>query len=196
MTADTKVAERKKKSPFSRENQHEIKLQTILSEAARLFNFQGTRATTLGDIARSIGLTKTSLYYYARNKEELVYKCYLASCDAGDEIMAEAEQNANNGLRCLNNFVRVFFARWDDIDQGRRPYTAMLTEIPTLADKHRKEIEARVDRHFNTILGFVQRGIEDGSLSKCSPVPTAQAFLAIVHWSYVWYGSVATSLTA
>jgi len=43
---------------------------------------------------------------------------------------------------------------------------------------------------FNTILGFVQRGIDDGSLSKCSPIPTAQAFLAIVHWSYVWYGSV------
>ena len=73
-----------KNSPFSRSNQHEVKLQTILSESARLFNFQGTRATTLGDIARSIGLTKTSLYYYARNKEELVHKCYLASCDAGD----------------------------------------------------------------------------------------------------------------
>ena len=190
MPADSKVTGHRKKSPFSRKNQHEIKLQTILSEAARLFNFQGTRATTLGDIARSIGLTKTSLYYYARNKEELVYKCYLASCDAGDEIMAEAEQSAETGLNCLNNFVRVFFARWDDIDQGRRPYAAMLTEIPTLADKHRTEIEARVDQHFNTILGFVQRGIGDGSLSKCSPIPTAQAFLAIVHWSYVWYGSV------
>ena len=138
MTADTKATDHRKKSPFSRKNQHEIKLQTILSEAARLFNFQGTRATTLGDIARSIGLTKTSLYYYARNKEELVFKCYLASCDAGDEIMAEAEQNAATGLDCLSNFVRIFFARWDEIDQGRRPYTAMLIEIPTLAGKHRE----------------------------------------------------------
>jgi AcrR family transcriptional regulator len=190
MTTDSKVTERRKKSPFSRKNQHEIKLQTILSEAARLFNFQGTRATTLGDIARSIGLTKTSLYYYARNKEELVYKCYLASCDAGDEIMAESEQDAETGLDCLNNFVRIFFSRWDDIDQGRRPYTAMMIEIPTLADQQRKDIEARVETHFNTILGFVQRGIDDGSLAACSPIPTAQAFLAIVHWSYVWYGNV------
>jgi len=192
MTSDPKASTRKKKSPFSRKYQREIKLQTILSEAARLFNFQGTRATTLGDITQSIGLTKTSLYHYARNKEELVYKCYLASCDAGDELMDEAQHNATTGLDCLGNFVKVFFARWDDIDQGRRPHTAMLIEIPTLADNHRKEIETRVNRHFNTILGFVQRGIEDGSLSKCSPIPTAQAFLAIVHWSYVWYGSVAS----
>jgi hypothetical protein len=48
------------KTPFSRSHQHEVKLQTILSEAARLFNYQGTRATTLNDIADSIGLTKTS----------------------------------------------------------------------------------------------------------------------------------------
>lgn len=190
MTAKTPSPNRRANSPFSRDNQHEVKLQTILSEAARLFNFQGTRATTLGDIAKSIGLTKTSLYYYARNKEELVYKCYLASCDAGDEIMLEAAQGAANGLECLCNFVKVFFARWAEINQGRRPYTAMLIEIPTLADDHREEIEARVDKHFNTILGFLKRGIKDGSIADRAPIPTTQAFLAIVHWSYVWFGSV------
>ena len=190
MTSKKPASNFQKNSPFSRSNQHEVKLQTILSEAARLFNFQGTRATTLGDIASSIGLTKTSLYYYARNKEELVHKCYLASCDAGDEIMAEAEQGAVTGFECLCNFVKVFFARWEEIDQGRRPHTAMLIEIPSLASQHREEIEARVEIHFNTTLGFLQRGIKDGSISDCAPIPTTHAFLAIVHWSYVWYGSV------
>jgi AcrR family transcriptional regulator len=190
MASKTPSPERRIKSPFSRNSQHEVKLHTILSEAARLFNFQGTRATTLGDIAQSIGLTKTSLYYYARNKEELVYKCYLASCDAGDEIMAEASQGAETGLDCLCNFVRVFFARWEEINEGRRPHTAMLIEIPTLASKHREEIEARVDKHFNTMLRFLKRGIKDGSISDCAPIPTTQAFLAIVYWSYVWFGSV------
>jgi len=176
------------KTPFSRNHQHEIKLQTILSEAARLFNYQGTRATTLGDIATRIGLTKTSLYYYARNKSELVYKCYLVSCDAGDEIMAESAQDSTTGLECLLNFVRKFYARGDEIGQHRRPHIAMLTEIPTLAAEQRKEIEGRVDRHFNTLLGFIKRGIEDGSISECTPIPTTQAFLSLVNWSYVWYG--------
>lgn len=176
------------KTPFSRNHQHEIKLQTILSEAARLFNYQGTRATTLGDIATRIGLTKTSLYYYARNKSELVYKCYLVSCDAGDEIMAEAAQDSATGLECLLNFVRIFFARGDEIGQHRRAHVAMMTEIPTLAAEQRKEIEGRVDRHFDTLMGFFQQGIEDGSISECVPVPTTTAFLSLVNWSYVWYG--------
>jgi AcrR family transcriptional regulator len=176
------------KTPFSRSHQHEIKLQTILSEAARLFNYQGTRATTLGDIADSIGLTKTSLYYYARDKAELVYKCYLASCDAGDAIMAEAEQGAATGLDCLVNFVEIFFRHGDEIAQGRRPHAAMLIEIPTLTADRRKEIEARVDRHFETLLGFFRRGIDDGSIAECALVPSTQAFMSVVNWSYVWYG--------
>jgi AcrR family transcriptional regulator len=182
--------DRRANSPFSRANQHEVKLQTILSEAARLFNFQGTRATTLGDIARSIGLTKTSLYYYARNKEELVYKCYLASCDAGDEITAEASQGAETGLECLCNFVKVWFARFEEQEQGQRPHTAWLIEIPTLASKHREEIDARMDKFFNAMLKFVKRGMKDGSISDCAPIPTTQAFLAIVYWSYVWFRNV------
>jgi AcrR family transcriptional regulator len=186
----TPSPDRRIKSPFSRNNQHEVKLQTILSEAARLFNFQGTRATTLGDIALSIGLTKTSLYYYARNKEELVYKCYLASCDAGDEITTEASHGADTGLDCLCNFVRVWFARWEETERGQRPHTAWLVEIPTLASKHREEIEIRMDKFFNTMLKCVKRGIKDGSISDCAPIPTTQAFLAIVYWSYVWFGSV------
>ena len=178
------------KTPFSRNHQHEIKLQTILSEAARLFNYQGTRATTLEDIATRLGLTKTSLYYYARNKSELVYKCYLVSCDAGDEIMAETAQNSATGLECLLNFVRIFFARGDEIGQHRRPHVAMLTEVSTLIGEQRKEIEGRLDRHFNTLLGFIKRGIEDGSISECAPVPTTQSFLSLVNWSYVWYGRI------
>jgi AcrR family transcriptional regulator len=176
------------KKPFSRSHQHEIKLQTILSEAARLFNYQGTRATTLGDIASSIGLTKTSLYYYARNKSELVYKCYLVSCDAGDEMMAESALHSKTGLECLLNFVKRFFARGDEIAQRRHPHVAMLTEIPILAPEQRKEIEARVDRHFDTLLGFMRSGMEDGSITECAPIPTTQAFLSLINWSYVWYG--------
>jgi AcrR family transcriptional regulator len=180
-------------SPFSRSHQREIKLQKILSESARLFNFQGSRATTLDDIASAIGLTKTSLYYYARNKEELVYKCYLASCDAGDEIMVEAEKTGGTGLDCIINFLKIFFSRGEEISQGRRPHAAMLVEVPVLAPAHRQEIEARVQRHFDTLLRFLRRGLADGSVSDCEPVPTTQALMALVNWSYVWFGRIPES---
>ena len=190
MTTPSRMASAYSKSPFSRTRQREIKLQTILSESARLFNFQGSRATTLDDIASAIGLTKTSLYYYARNKEELVYLCYLASCDAGDELMAEAERGATNGLDCLIRFLELFFARGDEIRLGQHPHAAMLVEIPVLAAEHREKIEARVQHHFDTLQGFLELGIADGSVTDCAPSPATQALMAMVNWSYVWYGGI------
>ena len=59
-------------SPFSKGRQHQLKFQSILSEAAQLFNWQGSRATTLADIAGSMNLTKTCVYYYVKTKQDLV----------------------------------------------------------------------------------------------------------------------------
>ena len=73
MKADILSANSGSTSPFNRSVQHDAKRIAILSQAARLFNYKGSRATTLHDIADSLGLTKTSLYYYVKNKEDLIY---------------------------------------------------------------------------------------------------------------------------
>ena len=49
------------------------KEQEIIAAAASLFKKKGYRATTLEDIAASVGMLKGSLYYYIRSKEELLY---------------------------------------------------------------------------------------------------------------------------
>ena len=41
-------------SPFNRSAQHDAKRLAILSQAAKLLNYQGSRATTLRDIAASL----------------------------------------------------------------------------------------------------------------------------------------------
>ena len=79
MTADNSSDQDGQSSPFNRTAQHDAKRAAILSQAAKLFNYKGSRATTLRDIAQSLGLTKTSLYYYVKTKEELIYQCYMAA---------------------------------------------------------------------------------------------------------------------
>lgn len=56
-------------SPFSKTHQHDQKYKTILSAASELFNIHGTRGTTLSQIAEKLKLTKTSLYYYVKQKK-------------------------------------------------------------------------------------------------------------------------------
>ncbi|OKH75080.1 hypothetical protein EB72_13535 [Mycobacterium sp. SWH-M1] len=44
----------------------------IVSAATRLFSEKGYAQTTMSDIARAAGLQQSSLYYWFRNKEQLL----------------------------------------------------------------------------------------------------------------------------
>lgn len=49
----------------------EHKLKLILKTALKLFARYGYKKTTLEDVARDLGMTKSSLYFYVTNKREL-----------------------------------------------------------------------------------------------------------------------------
>ncbi|MBY0511008.1 MAG: TetR/AcrR family transcriptional regulator [Rhodospirillaceae bacterium] len=51
-----------KNAVVSREEQRELKREALLHEAAAAFNQRGYHATSLDDIANSLGVTKAALY--------------------------------------------------------------------------------------------------------------------------------------
>ena len=105
-------------SPFNRTVQHDAKRLAILSQAARLFNSRGPRATTLKDIAENLGLTKTSLYYYVRTKEELIYQCYMAALDCHHGILDTVEARHTAPAERIS----AFFLSLIHISEPTRPY--------------------------------------------------------------------------
>ena len=92
MSSNTRPPGKPGDSPFNRTAQHDAKRNAILSQAAKLFNGRGFRATTLLDIAESLGLTKTSLYYYVKTKEDLIYQCYRVALQHYHAVLDEIER--------------------------------------------------------------------------------------------------------
>ena len=111
-------------SPFNRTAQHDAKRAAILSQAAQLFNSKGSRATTLRDIAESLGLTKTSLYYYVKTKEELIFQCYLATLDHHLQSMADIERRFDSPLERARQFFLLQFENWLAAQENRGPHYA------------------------------------------------------------------------
>lgn len=180
------MLEPKSKSPFSRSFKHRQKLQAILSEAASLFNHQGSRSTTLDDIARRLGLNKTSLYYYVKTKDELIYRCYLASCDKIEQIIKQASEDGDSGLDQLSRFVELYFQAWYDIAIGNSPHYAILWEIPALASEHRKIVAARYSLLFKQVRQMVDSGNADGSLVVYDPTASALAVFGLTQQAMLW----------
>ena len=64
-----------------REQQREAKRQAVLQAAAQLFNERGFHATSLDDIAARLNVTKPTLHYYVKNKDEILLQCVRQGLD-------------------------------------------------------------------------------------------------------------------
>ncbi len=77
----------------------EKKRETILAAAARLFNEQGIKGATLGEIAASVGPVTTSLTCYHRKKEDRATACFLRVIAARHVLALQAANEATVAAR-------------------------------------------------------------------------------------------------
>ncbi|MGD9021410.1 MAG: helix-turn-helix domain-containing protein, partial [Lysobacterales bacterium] len=65
----------------TRGEQHAMKRRAILRTAAILFSEKGFRETSLNDIADALNVTKPSLYYYVKNKDDILFQCLFSALE-------------------------------------------------------------------------------------------------------------------
>ena len=173
-------------SPFSRGAQHQAKRAAILSRAAKLFNTKGARSTTLADVANKLGLTKTSLYYYVRTKEDLIFQCYQSALarlhQSLDEAEAETDDSLERVLRAMERHIEISL----DSLTARGDYYAAPLELAVLPEANRALLEQEYLRMFKRFRGYIRDGIADGVIRDCHTTSTARALLSALDWSFYW----------
>lgn len=76
----------------------------IINGARDLFERFGFKKTTMEDIARQVGKSKSALYYYYKTKEEIFEAVILRDIEASQTLVAEAvkkEESATSRFRVL-----------------------------------------------------------------------------------------------
>ena len=165
------------------ETRFEAQRHRILKAAATCFNQKGFSGTSLKDVSRQLGLTDAALYYYVKNKEELVYQCYLRAAELGREAM---ERGINDGA---NGFEKayLYIANHVEIMVGNRGPVAIMSEIPTLKRSHRNEILEVSRRHSTGFEEILEFGIHDGSIKSCDVRMTGNAIMGSINWIPKWF---------
>ncbi|MEM6514193.1 MAG: TetR/AcrR family transcriptional regulator [Pseudomonadota bacterium] len=159
------------------------KRDQVLKAAAQCFNLKGFSGTSLKDVAKLLNLTDAALYYYVRNKEELVYLCYLRAADVGWNALTRAIDEGGSGYDIL---VRYFDYHVDAM-VGKAGPVAILSEIPSLEPAHRDEILALSRRHSLRFEELLRQGIDDGSIRDCDIRMTGNAIMGSLNWIPKWY---------
>jgi AcrR family transcriptional regulator len=165
------------------ESRFESKRDRILKAAATCFNEKGYSGTSLKDVARHLGLTDAALYYYVRNKEELVYQCYLRAAELGHQAMERGIVEGKTGFDQAFLYIRYHIG----IMVGDEGPVAIMSEIPSLKRTHRNEILQVSRRHSAGFEAILERGIEDGSIARCDVRMTGNAIMGSINWIPKWY---------
>ena len=171
------------------ETRFEIQRHRILKAAATCFNEKGFSGTSLKDVSRHLGLTDAALYYYVKNKEELVYLCYLRAADLGRDAMDQGRKDGATGFEQAFLYIRYHI----EIMIGERGPVAIMSEIPSLKRSHRNEILEVSRRHSAGFEQLLARGIEDGSITPCDVRMTGNAIMGSINWIPKWFHGKAST---
>ena len=165
------------------ETRFELQRHRMLKAAATCFNQKGYSGTSLKDVSRHLGLTDAALYYYVKNKEELVYQCYLRAAELGREAMEQAVRDGGSGYEQALFYIQNHV----DIMVGDSGPVAIMSEIPSLKRAHRNEILEVSRQHSAGFEEILERGIADGSITPCDVRMTGNAIMGSINWIPKWF---------
>ena len=165
------------------ETRFQLQRDRMLRAAAHCFNQKGYSGTSLKDVADMLGLTDAALYYYVRNKEELVYLCYVRAADVGRDAMQRANDEGNTGLERVRLYIRYHI----DSIVGENGPLAIMSEIPSLKPDHRNEVLELSRAHSSRFEAILRQGIEDGSIAPCDVRMTGNAIMGSINWIPKWF---------
>src|SRR5690606_30650811 len=164
---------------------HQLKRDALLREAIAAFNQKGFHATSVGDIATSLGVTKAALYHYFPNKHALLYEAFSEALRVGFEAVEKAEAAGRSGLEKLQTTIQEYLS----VTLSELSRCLVITEEHALAADDRVKIVALRDKFEARLRGFVQEGIEDGSIIPCDPKLAIFSIFGAVNWVPKWYSN-------
>jgi AcrR family transcriptional regulator len=167
------------------ENGNDWKNSEIIHAAQEVFREHGFKKVTVDDIAQKLGMTRSSLYYYYKSKEDLLIAAFRADLDAygselkdhagrksttEDRLIAVAECYARFHRKLINNYRLTpedFYAYYrtlkvikdETISLIRISIDDVLANDPVIADS--RDID-----YLSNILNMSMRGIVFNSQGK------------------------------
>ncbi len=166
-----------------REQQREIKRQAVLAAAAQLFNERGFHATSLDDIAARLGVSKPTLYYYVKNKDEILLGCVRQGLDMMLAGIEESRSSGGTAVDQLLTCMRVY-GRIVTLDFGMCLIRVGDEQLPEGSRRELRRMKAEIDHEFRRL---VAAGVQQGAIAPCDPKMVAFVIAGALSWIGRWY---------
>ena len=147
----------------------------ILNEASHELNRRGVSLETLRRIAQKLGITREALYYYFKDRNDLVSHCYLETAQTLNLHLDGVLASSSTETERIHRFIDDVLA--DDALELCGPINlGMMDEV------RRRMVVQAIDELFEKLAELLKRGIDLGEFRACKTGVAAPAIVSLILW--------------
>ncbi|WP_211489736.1 TetR/AcrR family transcriptional regulator [Georgenia thermotolerans] len=182
-------------TPRSRPGRPGHDRDAVLDAAVALFIRKGYDATSIDDIAKSLGLTKSAVYHHVSSKEQLLAEALDTALDelssAVDSVSSASGSSSQRLREVVRRSVQVLVAHQPAVTLLLRVHGNSETEVAAL--RRRRAID-------RALAGLVKEAVNEGALrGDVDPELISRLLFGMVNSIAEWYrpdGQISTDQLA
>lgn len=167
-----------------RERKAAKKKEDILRSASLVISRKGYHNATMEDIAAELLMTKGSLYYYFKNKEELLYRCHdLILSDAMEkmeEIISQQISSAQKMEKAIKFHLEVAI-------REKEIFNLIVKPEQLFSKEHLGEIVEKRAEYAEVFDRIIEEGVSKGEFSVEQKKMARMIILGAANWVQVWH---------
>jgi len=161
------------------------KYEKILSVAARLISRKGYSGASLQEIANKVGLHKSSLFHYIKNKEELLLRIFGETFQEGNRILKEISDD--HSLEPEEKLKKAIDFHLTSVEENFDSISIFLDQIRSLPKKHQSmalKARKKYEKSFQKIIVEMKR---KGYFEGLDKQIVTLGVLGMLNWVPMWF---------
>jgi AcrR family transcriptional regulator len=157
--------------------------EEILRHVGAVVREQGFASLKMQDIADRLNMTKGNLYYYFKNKQDLLFHCHMKCMEISLAALTEAERGTAKPTARLRRLLVAHIRGIIEDSYG----AVLLTDLEDLTPDQRKRYVAMRDKFERGVRKIIDQGIAAGEFRKIDARLAGFAILGSINWMPKWY---------
>ena len=162
------------------------KKDLILQKAALMFREKGFAATSMRDLAETVGIEAASLYNHIQSKSEILQDITFRMANECNDHLDSLDNNGMSSIEKIESLIRfhvqMMINRFED-------YYVMVNEWIHLSDPYLTNFSVQRRSYVQKMEDIIQKGIENKEMKPVIPYVAVLTILSSVRGLEFWHRS-------
>lgn len=167
-----------------KERKIEKKKEEILRSAAAVFAEKGYHGTTMEEVAARLLMTKGSMYYYFKNKDDLLYHCHKMIMNLSINTMKEI---IDSPLTTVEKLEKAIKSHINIATSEKSMFMVMHKPSQHFTDDYLSDILESRSAYAQYFDAIIFEGIQNKEFQQVDVKMVRMIILGALNWTQEWY---------